>query len=315
MRGDVDAAFARKDVAIVESVFRIGRQNHLSFEPRAVIASYEDGRFHIETSTQVPWSVRNATAKLLNVPPSHIRVTVPAVGGGFGLKFDCALEPFAALLARAAERPVRLVNSRQEEMLTCLCRENAEIRIRSAVTKTGRDRRPRSRGADGLRRLWRRADIPDDDDRAYARRQLSPRRGAADEPRHLHQYRAQWRVSRLQRRLQHLRPRAAYRRDLRGDRHGPAGVSPARRARRQGHRFDRPGLRRRRSRPDARPHGRIARRQAVEKADGGRRGSMAARRRSAHGSSSSDLRRRPSTSTRTAARRSSPRASRSARAR
>jgi len=109
----------------------------VSFEPRAVIASYEDGRFHIETSTQVPWSVRNATARLLNVPPSRIRVTVPAVGGGFGLKFDCALEPFAALLARAAERPVRLVNSRQEEMLTCLCRENAEIRIRSAVTKQG----------------------------------------------------------------------------------------------------------------------------------------------------------------------------------
>ena len=137
VRGDVDAAFARGDVAIVESVFRVGRQNHVSFEPRAVIASYEDGRFHIETSTQVPWSVRNATARLLNVPPSRIRVTVPAVGGGFGLKFDCALEPFAALLARAAERPVRLVNSRQEEMLTCLCRENAEIRIRSAVTKQG----------------------------------------------------------------------------------------------------------------------------------------------------------------------------------
>ena len=137
VRGDVDAAFARGDVAIVESVFRVGRQNHVSFEPRAVIASYEDGRFHIETSTQVPWSVRNATARLLNVPPSRIRVTVPAVGGGFGLKFDCALEPFAALLARATERPVRLVNSRQEEMLTCLCRENAEIRIRSAVTKQG----------------------------------------------------------------------------------------------------------------------------------------------------------------------------------
>ncbi|MEH2545423.1 CO/xanthine dehydrogenase Mo-binding subunit [Bradyrhizobium sp. AZCC 2262] len=137
VRGDVDAAFARSDVAIVESVYRVGRQNHVSFEPRAVIASYEDGRFHIETSTQVPWSVRNATARLLNVPPSQIRVTVPAVGGGFGLKFDCALEPFAALLARAAERPVRLVNSRQEEMLTCLCRENAEIRIRSAVTKEG----------------------------------------------------------------------------------------------------------------------------------------------------------------------------------
>ncbi len=137
VRGDVDAAFLREDVEIVESAFRVGRQNHLSLEPRAVVASYEDGRFHIETSTQVPWTVRNTTARLLDVPSSHVRVTVPAVGGAFGLKFDCALEPFAALLARSSGRPVRLVNSRQEEMLTCLSRENAEIWIRSAVTREG----------------------------------------------------------------------------------------------------------------------------------------------------------------------------------
>jgi CO/xanthine dehydrogenase Mo-binding subunit len=137
VRGDVDAAFARSDVEIVESSFRVGRQNHVAFEPRAVVASYEDGRFHIETSTQVPWGIRNATARLLGVPASQVRVTVPPVGGGFGLKFDLAIEPFAALLSRASGRPVRLVNSREEEMLTCLFRENADIRIRSAVTREG----------------------------------------------------------------------------------------------------------------------------------------------------------------------------------
>ncbi len=136
-RGDVDAAFGHEDVTVVESTFRVGRQNHLSFEPRAVVAHYEDGRFHIETSTQVPWTVRNTTAVLLGVPASTIRVTVPPVGGGFGLKFDCALEPFAALLARKAGRAVRLVNSREEEMRTCLFRENAEIRIRSAIAPDG----------------------------------------------------------------------------------------------------------------------------------------------------------------------------------
>jgi CO/xanthine dehydrogenase Mo-binding subunit len=137
VRGDVDAAFARPDVEIIESCFRVGRQNHVAFEPRAVVASYEDGRFHVETSTQVPWTIRNATARLLGVPASQVRVTVPPVGGGFGLKFDLAIEPFAALLARVSGRPVRLVNSREEEMLTCLFRENADIRIRSAVTRDG----------------------------------------------------------------------------------------------------------------------------------------------------------------------------------
>ena len=137
VRGDTDAAFARPDVTIVESQFRVGRQNHLSFEPRAVIASYEDGRYHIECSTQAPWTVRNVTARILQISPSRVRVTVPPVGGGFGLKFDCATEPFAALLAKKAGRPVKLVNSRQEEMATCLCRENAELRIRSAVASDG----------------------------------------------------------------------------------------------------------------------------------------------------------------------------------
>lgn len=135
--GDTDAAFARPDVEIIDSCFRVGRQNRVPFEPRAVVASFEDGRFHIQTSTQVPWTVRHATAKVLGVPDSQVRVTVPPVGGAFGLKFDCSLEPFAAILARATGHRVALVNSRREEMLTCLCRENAKIRIRSAATKAG----------------------------------------------------------------------------------------------------------------------------------------------------------------------------------
>lgn len=137
VRGDSEAAFARDDVTVIESQFRTGRQNQASLEPRACVATYEDGRFVIETSTQVPWSVRSSTAKLMGVPESAVRVVVPAVGGGFGLKFEFALEPFAALLSRATGRAVRLANSRQEEMLTALCRENAEIRIRSAVRPDG----------------------------------------------------------------------------------------------------------------------------------------------------------------------------------
>ena len=136
-RGDADAAFARSDLTIVEGVYRVGRQNHVSFEPRAVIASFEDGRYHIQTSTQAPWTVKHVTAVALQVPESAIRVTVPAVGGGFGLKFDCSLEPYAAILARKSGRAVLLVNSRREEAMTCLCRENADIRIRSAIDSDG----------------------------------------------------------------------------------------------------------------------------------------------------------------------------------
>ena len=136
-RGDTDKEFARDDVTIVEGCYQVGRQSHVSFEPRATVASFEDGRFHIVTSTQAPWTVRHVVAKVLGVVESKVRVTVPAVGGGFGLKFDCSLEPYAAILAYKSGKSVSLVNSREEEYLTCLCRENAEIRLRSAVTKDG----------------------------------------------------------------------------------------------------------------------------------------------------------------------------------
>jgi len=137
IRGDSDAAFARPDVTIVDSCFAVGRQSHVPFEPRAAVASFEDGRFHIICSTQVPWTVRKVTAEVLGVPSSQVRVTVPPVGGGFGLKFDCTIEPIAALLSKRTGRRVAMINSRYEETITCLCRENAEIRIRSAVTGEG----------------------------------------------------------------------------------------------------------------------------------------------------------------------------------
>ncbi|SES40805.1 xanthine dehydrogenase family protein molybdopterin-binding subunit [Rhizobium sp. NFR03] len=137
VRGDVDQAFARADVTIVESRFEVGRQSHVPFEPRVAIGRWEDGRAHIEASTQVPWTVRNVTGRVMQLPPGRVRVTVPPVGGGFGLKFDASIEPVTALLARMTGLPVMLENNRQEEMATCLCRENAEIVIRSAVTADG----------------------------------------------------------------------------------------------------------------------------------------------------------------------------------
>ena len=137
LRGDVDAAFTRPDVRVVESAFRVGRQSHVPFEPRAAIATWEDGRVHIEASTQVPWTVREVTARVMGLAPSQVRVMVPAVGGAFGLKFDASIEPVAAVLARMTGRPVMIENTRQEEFETCLCRENADIRIRSAIAPDG----------------------------------------------------------------------------------------------------------------------------------------------------------------------------------
>ncbi len=64
VRGDVDAAFARDDIEIIESSFRVGRQNHLSLEPRAVIASYEDGRPRMSASQSLQSAVASGSSSI-----------------------------------------------------------------------------------------------------------------------------------------------------------------------------------------------------------------------------------------------------------
>ena len=87
--------------------------------------------------------MRNAIARLLGCATARSAVASrPPSAAASGQKFEARIEPFAALLAQRTGLPVKMSNSREEEMLTALCRENAEIRIRSAVDRRRRDRRP-----------------------------------------------------------------------------------------------------------------------------------------------------------------------------
>ena len=63
----------------------------------------------------MPYAARAGVAQTLEMPESHVRVVVPLLGGGFGAKCDLHFEGHVAALARAAQRPVKLVFSREEE--------------------------------------------------------------------------------------------------------------------------------------------------------------------------------------------------------
>lgn len=135
--GNMDDAFATAD-HIVEDEYVADRQYQAYLEPKSASAVYEEGRYTIHVSHQYPWNVRNRTARALGVEPSQIRVVGHHIGGAFGARLDVGLEPYAALLARFVGAPVKLVNDRAEDLITCNSRENAVIRIRSGVTNDGR---------------------------------------------------------------------------------------------------------------------------------------------------------------------------------
>lgn len=135
-RGDVDTAFASAHLVVTDE-FAVPRQHQSPIEPHAAVARYEAGRFVVHTPAQYPFLVRDRTAEFLGLRASAIRVVVTAIGGGFGGKLDAMLEPIACLLARRSGRPVRLVNTRREELTTASPRENATVRLRTAVAADG----------------------------------------------------------------------------------------------------------------------------------------------------------------------------------
>ena len=133
----VDIAFENADL-IVEDEFISNRQYQAYIEPKSAVGIYRDGRYIIHTGHQFPFNVRDRVAQYLDVRPSQVRVIGHSIGGGFGAKLDTGLEPYAAILSKlAGGRPVKLVNNRTEDMLTCPSRENAVIKIRSALDNQG----------------------------------------------------------------------------------------------------------------------------------------------------------------------------------
>ena len=88
-------------------------------EPRAGLASYEDGRFTLRVGCQGVFGLRNALAdSLLKVERDRVRVLTGHVGGSFGMKAQTFPE-YVCLLhaAKALGRPVRWTDSRSESFL------------------------------------------------------------------------------------------------------------------------------------------------------------------------------------------------------
>ncbi|CCH31766.1 xanthine dehydrogenase family protein molybdopterin-binding subunit [Actinosynnema sp. NPDC047251] len=142
-QGDVGAAFAAADVVLRES-FRFARQMGTPLETRGVVATWDPftARLDVWLNTQAPHLARELFAEVLGLSVDKVRVRVPDIGGGFGNKFDFyGDEVVAAVLSRAAGRPVKLVEDRRESFVaTVHSREqhiDVEIAARADGTITG----------------------------------------------------------------------------------------------------------------------------------------------------------------------------------
>jgi 4-hydroxybenzoyl-CoA reductase alpha subunit len=136
--GDVEQGFASAD-HIREDIFYYEGNTHLPMEQHAAVAQYSaEGRLTLWSSTQTPHYVHRALAKVLELPPSHIRVIAAPVGGGFGGKSDpFSHEVVASKLAMLTSRPVKITLTREEVFYTHRGRHPVLMWIKTGMKADG----------------------------------------------------------------------------------------------------------------------------------------------------------------------------------
>lgn len=137
-KGDVDAGFAEAEI-IIEQEFRFPPGDHAAMEPRVSIAEIQpDGTVIIRSSTQAPFGVRALMSQFFGIPPGKIVVIAPPVGGGYGGKAGIQLEGLAYLLSKSVGgKPVRVANSREEDILSSPGHIGLEAKVKLGARKDG----------------------------------------------------------------------------------------------------------------------------------------------------------------------------------
>jgi carbon-monoxide dehydrogenase large subunit len=133
------AALAEADV-VVEATLRMGRVSGQPMEPRGVLAVWDSvgGRLTVHHATQGPHSARSGLAEMLGLPETAVRVVVPDVGGGFGVKNQVYPEEvLASYLARQLGRPVKWTGDRREEFVSTNQERDQIHHVRLGVKRDG----------------------------------------------------------------------------------------------------------------------------------------------------------------------------------
>jgi xanthine dehydrogenase YagR molybdenum-binding subunit len=137
-RGDVEKGFAEADF-VLEETFTTSVQMHAAGETHGSVVKWDGDKVTIWDSTQGVYDAcMTSFARTMNLPYNNVRVICRYVGGAFGSKLEVGkYTVIAALLARKAARPVKLMLSREEEMLCTGNRPNARMTVKAGVKKDG----------------------------------------------------------------------------------------------------------------------------------------------------------------------------------
>ncbi|MDR3568989.1 MAG: xanthine dehydrogenase family protein molybdopterin-binding subunit [Syntrophobacteraceae bacterium] len=135
--GDVDKAM-ESAFLVREDTFKAAGEAYAMMEPYAVVASFQNGFLDLWMPNAGPHVRAKALANLLKMPLNKVRVRHINSGGAFGGRSEVApADLVASLLSIKADRPVKLVLSREENATSSRQIHDMSATIKTAMSKDG----------------------------------------------------------------------------------------------------------------------------------------------------------------------------------
>jgi nicotinate dehydrogenase subunit B len=134
--GSVEKGLSSADHRL-QATYTVAYIAHAPLEPRAALAQWSGNNLTVWTGTQRPFGVRSELGQAFHVPEENIHVLMPDTGAAYGGKHtgEAAIE--AARLARAANHPVKVVWTREEEFTWAYFRPVGLMEVAAGVENDG----------------------------------------------------------------------------------------------------------------------------------------------------------------------------------
>ena len=131
-----DAGLA-KATTWLERTYTVPLLAHATMEPMNGTASVKDGKAELWLPTQAQDTARTYVSQALGIAPDAVTIHTTLSGGGFGRRIEADFAVQAALIAKEAGVPVKLLWSREEDMRHGYHRPAAVLRLRAGFDNAG----------------------------------------------------------------------------------------------------------------------------------------------------------------------------------
>ena len=138
-KGDVESAL-HTGIKTYDINYKNDYVYHAQTEPlNAVVSLAEDNKSaEVWVGTQSPAGARSAVASELGIAVSDVKMHLQYLGGGFGRRSNSDYVVEAAQLAKAAQLPVKLIWTREDDLRYGMFRPMSLQRMQASVDKQGK---------------------------------------------------------------------------------------------------------------------------------------------------------------------------------